>query len=59
MHLILELLTSCLEVLRADHLLEKAPTLGERRRELSPEASKSGKSVMLMLVLFPSQWGSM
>lgn len=58
MHLILELLTSCLEVLRADHLLEKAPTLGERRRELSPEASKS-KSVMLMLVLFPSQWGSM
>lgn len=34
MHLMLELLTSCLEMLHADHLLETASTLGKHWRQL-------------------------
>lgn len=34
MHLMLELLTSCLEMMCADHLLETASTLGKHWKEL-------------------------
>lgn len=52
----LDLLTSCLDSLLADHFLEKGSTLGEHRRGLSQEASRSDKTVMSMLVLIARQW---
>lgn len=45
-HLMLDLLSSCLDSLLANHFLEKGSTLGEHRRGLSQEASRSDKTVM-------------
>lgn len=53
-----ELLTSCLEMLSADHLLEKAFILGETLQRAFFSDSKSGTECdcITMLVLESYQW---
>lgn len=53
-----ELLTSCLEMLSADHLLEKAFPLGETLQRAFFSGSKSSRQCdcITMLVLVAHQW---